>query len=252
MKAVIFTGPTLPQEEARAILEADYHPPAARGDFYRAALTAPVAIGLIDGYFEQVPSVWHKEILWAMARGIHVFGAGSMGALRAAELSSFGMQGVGYVFEAFRDGHLQDDDEVAVEHGPAETGYVSTEAMVNIRATLQAAKAAGILRDETSVRLIAIAKALFFKERSYPRILRLAEDDKIPPDELGALQNWLKRIRIDRKRDDARAMLETMKAFLATDPGPKSILYSFEHTTKWETLVNQERRGLGAEAKGEF
>jgi hypothetical protein len=24
----------------------------------------------IDGYFEVVPTVWHKEILWAMAQGI--------------------------------------------------------------------------------------------------------------------------------------------------------------------------------------
>jgi hypothetical protein len=62
---------------------------------YRAALAHPAAIGVIDGYFEVVPTVWHKEILWAMAQGIHVFGAASIGALRAAELDSFGMRGVG-------------------------------------------------------------------------------------------------------------------------------------------------------------
>ena len=45
-----------------------------------------------------------------------------MGALRAAELHAFGMRGVGRIFEAFRDGELEDDDEVAVVHGPAEPG----------------------------------------------------------------------------------------------------------------------------------
>ena len=62
---------------------------------------AASAIGIVDGYFEGVLSVWHKEILWAMAEGIHVFGSASMGALRAAELHPFGMHGTGRIFEAF-------------------------------------------------------------------------------------------------------------------------------------------------------
>ena len=70
-----------------------------------------------------MPTVWHKEILWAMAQGIHVFGAASIGALRAAELDAFGMRGIGRIYEAFRDGVLEDDDEVAVLHGPEELGY---------------------------------------------------------------------------------------------------------------------------------
>ena len=87
----------------------------------------PQAIGIIDGYFQWAPAVWHKEILWAIQQGVHVFGAASMGALRAAELAPFGMRGVGRIFEAYRDGVLpgsgdepfEDDDEVAVVHGPA-------------------------------------------------------------------------------------------------------------------------------------
>ena len=85
---VVFTGPTLPADQARAILpDALYLPPVAQGDVYRAAGHQPQAIALIDGFFEHVPAVWHKEILWAMAQGIHVFGSSSMGALRAAELA---------------------------------------------------------------------------------------------------------------------------------------------------------------------
>jgi len=68
---------------------------------YRAALTCPAIIG---------PTVWHKEILWAMAQGIHVYGGASIGALRAAELHRLGMTGVGRVFADDRDGILTDDD----------------------------------------------------------------------------------------------------------------------------------------------
>src|SRR5580700_2858864 len=125
MNVIIFTGPTLSENAARCELDATYLPPAAQGDVYRAAVGRPVAIGIIDGVFDQVPSVWHKEVLWAMSQGIHVFGSASMGALRAAELHSFGMRGVGRIFEAFVDGALEDDDEVAVVHGPEEVGYLS-------------------------------------------------------------------------------------------------------------------------------
>src|SRR4051812_48389616 len=109
MKIYIFTGPTLSAAEGRRELDAVFLPPAAQGDVYRASLDAPAAIGIVDGYFERVPAVWHKEILWAMSQGIHVYGAASMGALRAAELAAFGMVGVGAVFKAFFTGELEDD-----------------------------------------------------------------------------------------------------------------------------------------------
>src|SRR5206468_4971333 len=136
-KAVVFAGPSLPPPLRPAVPELDWCPPVRQGEFYRAAVERPAIIGLIDGYFEVMPSVWHKEVLWAMAQGIHVYGASSMGALRAAELAAFGMIGVGAIFEAYRDGAIEDDDEVAVVHGPPELGYVQlSEAMVNIRATI--------------------------------------------------------------------------------------------------------------------
>ncbi|HEY0580591.1 MAG TPA: TfuA-like protein, partial [Chloroflexota bacterium] len=98
MTVYVFVGPTLPVDEARAVLEATYLPPVSQGDVYRAARAGARAIGIIDGYFERMPAVWHKEILWAMAEGVHVFGSSSMGALRAAELAPFGMTGVGDIF----------------------------------------------------------------------------------------------------------------------------------------------------------
>src|SRR5205809_7899489 len=136
MNVFIFTGRTISPAEASAELKAVYLPPAAEGDVYRVALHRPQAIGIIDGYFQSVPAVRHKEILWAMSRGIHVFGSASMGALRAAELEAFGMEGIGIIFGWYRDGVLENDDEVAVVHGPSATGYQrGSDAMVNIRQT---------------------------------------------------------------------------------------------------------------------
>ncbi|MBP5873147.1 hypothetical protein F3K24_43140, partial [Streptomyces sp. LBUM 1485] len=45
---------------------------------------------IIDGLYHQAPALRHKEIIAAMARGVRVIGAASIGALRAAELAPFG------------------------------------------------------------------------------------------------------------------------------------------------------------------
>ena len=209
MKAIIFAGPSLPPG-ARPVSEAgiEWRPPVRQGDVYRAALTHPAIIGIIDGYFEVVPTVWHKEILWAMAQGIHVFGAASIGALRAAELDVFGMRGVGQIYEAFRDGTLEDDDEVAVLHGPEELGYPPlTEAMVNIRATLDEAARISILAPDLAARLTAIAKSLFYKERTYDAVLQRAAASGLPATPLSDLAAWLPANRIDQKRLDAVALV---------------------------------------------
>ena len=166
--------------------------PVAQGDVYRATQRQPPMIGIIDGYFQRVPSVWHKEILWAMTQGIHVFGSASMGALRAVELEAFGMEGVGAIFQAYRDGVLEEDDEVAVVHGPAEARYVAhSEAMVNIRATLRRATEEGVIGRGTSVLLERTAKETFYPQRTYPNLLAEAAERGAPEHELTVLRHWL-------------------------------------------------------------
>src|SRR5271163_123956 len=188
MTMFVFVGPTLPAGEIARTGDFVCLPPVAQGDVYRAARQRPRAIGIIDGYFSGAPSVWHKEILWALSEGIHVFGSASMGALRAAELHRFGMRGVGGIFEAFRDGILEDDDEVAVAHGPTETGFVPvSEPMVNIRAPLARAEAERLLSATTCERIGSLAKSLFFPGRTWSAVLGAARVDNIPEAELAAL-----------------------------------------------------------------
>jgi len=241
MSAYIFTGPTISPRLARAELGAQFLPPVKQGDVYRVALKSPDVIGIIDGHFEQVPAVWHKEILWAMARGIHVFGAASMGALRAAELWQFGMEGVGSIFEAYRDGTLVDDDEVALRHGPPETDYVAlSEPMVNMRATLLAARDDGAVSALAHDALIDIAKKLFYPQRTYPAVLAGGRDLGLAEAELVALERWLPTGRVDQKRTDAIEMLRRIGTLLAADPPPKSVSYDFQHTDMWEMAVRLE------------
>ena len=238
MTAHLFVGPTLPPAETAQLGDFICLPPAAQGDVLRSARARPRAIGIIDGYFDGVPAVWHKEILWAMTQGIHVFGSASMGALRAAELHQYGMRGVGRIFEAYRAGELEDDDEVAVTHGPAEAGYVSlSEPLVNIRATLERAEHAGVIDPATRTAWIERAKALFYPDRTWAILLA---DGAAPGDwaaEAHRLRDWLSTGRIDRKRLDAQEMIAAMRHLLATNPAPLQVGFKFEWTDMWDAVA---------------
>lgn len=237
MTVYVFTGPTLAPADAAAVLDAVYLPPAAQGDVYRAALSAPAAIGIIDGYFAHAPAIAHKEILWAMSQGIRVYGAASMGALRAAELAPFGMSGVGAIYERVQSGELEDDDEVAVAHATRELGYrAQSEAMVNVRATLRAALEAGVLGAPTHDALVSAAKRMFYADRCYPALLEIARGMRLPDEELERLRVWLPAGRVDAKRADALQMLRAIGADLTSAREPLRVRYTFQHSEAWETV----------------
>lgn len=231
----VFAGPTISARDVQARLPgALVSGPAAFGDVYCAARQKPTAIAIIDGYFERVPATWHKEILWAMSEGVHVFGASSMGALRAAELCDFGMVGVGAIFEAFCDGELEDDDEVAIAHSAADTGFVPvSEAMVNIRATLRRAATADVISSVNAEALTALAKRMFYAQRCYPALLEAAADAGLSSAELGRFRVWIATGHVDQKRADAEQLLEHLAAWQAGSPQPKRVQYRFEATDAW-------------------
>jgi hypothetical protein len=230
----VFLGPALADKDARAELDAVYLPPAAAGDVYRLWQRHPRAIGIVDGYFAGVPAVWHKEIMWVMAQGVHVFGAAGLGALRAAELGGFGMHGTGWIYEAFRDGVLDRDDEVAVRHATAGDGFRPlSEAMVNIRRTLQAAADQEVISAATSGSLAATAAGLFYRDRTWAELLGAAGTARADPAELDALRRWLPAGRIDQQAADATAMLREMRTFLAGDPAPQQVSWNMSDTAMW-------------------
>jgi hypothetical protein len=204
---IVFVGPTLIADEVRARgPELIVAPPVAVGDVLGLARTRRIArIAIIDGYFERMAAVWHKEILIALERGIAVWGAASMGALRAAELAPFGMIGVGGIYRDFARGVLVADDEVAVAHLPADYNFCPTsDALVNLRHGIARAP---MLSDRTRRALIELARARFYRERSWERLIADARAAGLPRRQLDALAAWPKP---DRKADDARLLLRRL------------------------------------------
>jgi YcaO-like protein with predicted kinase domain len=243
MRVVVFVGSTLPRG-TRPLHEKiwDWQPPAQYGDVYRAALTAPDAIGVIDGYFDSVPTAFIGEFLWAMAQGIHVFGAASIGALRAVELGVFGMRGVGKIYDDYRNQPYTDDEEIAVIEAPMEDYLPSdalVDAMVNVRATLKAAEQQKVLAAGVALVLTDIAKSLSFRDRTYETVIRHARGHGLPTAALDSFEKWLPTGRVYQKRLDAEAMLAAIKAHLSADRCPLTVNYEFVETAAWAYASHQ-------------
>ncbi len=218
---VVFLGPSLSRQQAQEIYpDAIYLPPARMGDLLSAVHRyRPHAIALIDGSFYQSMATYHKEIIEAMHEGIWVIGASSMGALRAAECSAFGMIGVGEVFQAYATGIYEDDDEVALSHVDEEFDFRPvTDALVDIRASLQVALKSGVITESEHRELVDLQKARWFMER---HLLESVSDARTLPsmdaDRVQQFDAFLRSNRVSIKGADARAALA---ALADLPPGP--------------------------------
>lgn len=237
MKKILFVGPSLPDAAAVCGDVIQVRPPAAHGDVLDAVRAGAMAIGIVDGNFEHVAPVWHKEILHALEEGVAVFGAASMGALRAAECDTFGMIGVGRIYADYAAGRRVDDADVALLHGPAELGYPALSLpLVNADATLDKADALETIDKYDISRLRDAARTLFYKDRTWPAILKAADRAE---DEKHLLQ-LLHATTVNRKREDALALVAAMRDFQPGTPA-KQGNWSFRATSLWRTAADQPR-----------
>jgi hypothetical protein len=88
------------------------------------------------------------------------------------------MIGVGEIFQMYHEAAINDDDEVALVHGPEETGFSPLSLpMVNIRFTLDEMCNKHLISKEICNRITLIAKALYFPERTISQIALKAKED---------------------------------------------------------------------------
>ena len=207
---IIFTGPSLPSNDAKKILKADYRGPVGRDDIIKALKDKPDIIGIIDGVFHQQPAVSHKELLKALKSGITIVGGASMGALRASELDDFGMIGVGRVYEAYKNGDIESDDDVAVAFNP-ETMEQLSEALVNITNNFQKAYIKGLISKSELENLLKIAKSIYYPKRTYEQILNYSN---ISFQKKTSLKSFLDKETKDIKREDALLVLKCIKRII--------------------------------------
>lgn len=211
-KIIVYTGLSLPFEEAREILDSTdeveviYKRPVKRGDLGIALKENPDIIAIIDGVFHQNSAVGHKEILEAMNKGIKVYGASSMGALRASELDSLGMIGIGYCYEQYASGEIESDDDVAVMLD-SETLEPLSVPLISMKYVFSKAVEENILSEKEKDELLSIAKSEFYPKRNYANALSKSDLDN---DKKGELINFIRQTG-DIKKQDAEKLLHLIK-----------------------------------------
>lgn len=214
----VYAGPSLNAAAVRSLLpDAVVHPPVRHGDLTACPAGLGDRVVVLDGQFFQSASVRHKEICEVIARGAAVYGAASMGALRAAELGPYGMTGSGIVHRLYATGLIERDDEVALVHTEPDAGSRAlTVALVSVRVGLRRLVRRQAITAADETRLLTAAEQLPFTSRTWRGILQQANGvsqaaaEAVRGAVAGPAKTW------DVKAQDARALL----ARLARDPAP--------------------------------
>lgn len=204
---IIFLGPSLSAQEASKILDADYRPPIQRGDITAALQDNPDIIGIIDGVFHQQPAVSHREILDALKKGITVVGGASMGALRASELDDFGMVGIGYVYNQYKNGFIESDDDVAIAINPLNLEQLS-DSLVSMEYNFKKMLENGLISEKEFDRLSGTAKSIFYPKRTYDLVFKSVDMNKA---HIKELEQFLDECGTDIKRQDAVEVIQHIK-----------------------------------------
>lgn len=215
VKIIIYTGLSLPFDEAREILDSHddveviYKKPIKRGDLGHDIKENPDIIGIIDGVFHQNSAVGHREILNVMKKGVKVFGASSMGALRASELDSLGMIGVGYCYNQYASGAIDSDDDVAVMLD-SDTLEALSVPLISMKYVFTNAVSENIITEDEKNELIQITKSTFYPKRNYAQTLGKSNLDNKTK---GNLIDFI-RTSDDIKKEDAKELLEYIKKYI--------------------------------------
>ena len=215
-KPIIFLGPSLSHEKARKIFDADYRPPARKGDFLRLAADFDVvemAIGFVDGVFLQdYPPTPIEVYHLARKNGVLLVGAASLGALRAVELEKFGMVGIGKIFQLYKTGKVNADDEVAVTFASEGDYQLQSEAMIDIRYNLYLAHKKGVINEKAKSMLVRLAKEIYFPHRKYTYILEEARN-RYPmlESEINSFGSYIRSNRKSLKEMDAIRLVKYLR-----------------------------------------
>ncbi|MFE2634286.1 TfuA-like protein [Streptomyces scopuliridis] len=235
----VYTGPTLsPDDPVLSDPRVVTRPPIRHGDLFDSGITATDTVLILDGVYHHTPAIRHKEIIWALGRGVRVIGAASIGALRAAELAPCGMVGVGEIYDAYAAGRIQGDDEVAVGQTTDADMRSVTWPLVNLRYVLKLAAAAGVITTDASAEVLGELRGVYYPHRSLTAVLVISRRRGA-----GEFARWLAaRLAEDRhfgdlKRADALRALKTALSLADTPASPPAKLeWRTRHFRQWANM----------------
>jgi hypothetical protein len=179
-----FSGPTLNSTQLSIFPQVSFLPPIKSGDLNTLLLNKSnrvQSVIIIDGLYHSSLSIRHKEIIAAIKRGIKVYGAGSIGALRAAELNGYGMIGHGEVFHYYANNLITSDDEVSVVHDPCSPFTSYSLPTINLRLSIPSLIKQGLISGIQSSDLLSFYESLHYTERTRSRFIHYLKEVGLDP-----------------------------------------------------------------------
>jgi hypothetical protein len=215
VRVAVFAGPSLPAADRLRLANLTYLPSAARGDVEAAAGEFD-AIVLIDGVFLEDLAPSPKEVL-AACRDVPLYGASSIGALRAVECAPYGAHPLGVVARWFASGRIDGDDEVALNFD-ARSGRPLSVPLVNVRYFIRTAVHCNLITAPEAGAIFAAARAAFYADRAWADVLMpIAEPRRTMLQKFAERHGDLKRLdAVTALRSVARrlGLLESPPAFV--------------------------------------
>lgn len=208
MTILVFVGPSMPHEDARKLLDAEYRPPVKRGDLQKIPDDVDT-VAIIDGVLLNDAAVGHREIIALLKSDVAVLGGGSMGALRAAELDSFGMRGIGRIYEEYKSGRVDGDDEVVLAYDPFTLAPLS-EPLINFRLNICEAVNNGVISKKVADDVMTVMKNVYYPHRTGKKFAEVVSSFLNETDCTSFLNYWNYNYQ-DYKNLDARLILEDLK-----------------------------------------
>jgi YcaO-like protein with predicted kinase domain len=217
---VAFVGGSLTKPERIRNTSIVYTAPAEQGDMLAAVLAGFRNILILDGYFHTKFPCTTFEVMLALEQGLNVFGAASIGALRAVELDRFGMTGIGHVYDYLRRQKIKPYHVVAQTYRPNDTAL--TPPPIEIIYLLESATADNLITAADAARCLALVETISFPSLSFDYFFRrLGETGALAAPLLSDLKNYFDRNTPEHfriKRADALALLQSFRKILATRP----------------------------------
>ena len=238
---IVFAGPSLKPELKNQYPKIKFRGPVLQGDIaHEADASRENIFVIVDGYYKSVPSIWHKEIIYANNKGKIVIGCSSLGAIRAAELDKFGMIGSGEIYKWYKNNVITRDPDVAVAHGSAEENYRSfTVPIVNIKATLEFSSQK--INSQDIEKTLEVSREIFFEHRTIPSLLKKISSSNLRDKE--KICYLIKNKYIDQKQHDCTETLKWVDQEPVIEWSEQS---QVEKTIYWNALLtNDTYKGPG-------
>jgi len=211
MKIKIYAGLSIGRDEIKKLLPvAAVAEPVQRGQLLKDISEGYNVVGIIDGIFEQDLAVAPSEVMDALRAGVRVYGSSSMGALRAAECSSYGAIGCGKIFEMIKQASEFRDDYLGhlFFHNKPEW---KTKTYVDFYFSAQDLVARKKISKKTAVQLCTLYEKLFYAERSEVALLQAIQNHKKSEATLTEASQMIFREEKPQKTKDAEELLLLIK-----------------------------------------